>query len=198
MLNDSLKKEVGRDQLLYLIGRFLGLFPENSFEQFKSIFEDDNEIQKMLASIYNDLNKCGALCTVEGDKIKWNEKFNVEAYLESQNRHKAAKAAETQVRTKIKGVIRKFISPEQTIQSGNLKVRIKSVDLDLLEIKTIVVTATDEWEKVFKPGYIASWKYVNTFDDMHVFETISPYEAGNQSQNLLTLENGKIAFSRDS
>jgi hypothetical protein len=151
----------------------------------------------MLASIYNDLKTSGALCTVEGDKIKWNDKFNVDAYLEKQKRHQAAKAAETQVRTKVKGAVRKYIIPNQAIESSGLIVRVKSVDVDALAITTTVQKVDETWSKVFKPGFDAVWNYVNTLDTLNMFEAAAQLESGIDGQNLLVLENGKIRFDRD-
>ena len=189
MLNDTLKTtEVDRDKLLYLIGRFLGLFPENSFDQYKHVFESENDIQKMLVSIYRDLLTCGAILTVEGDKITWSPRFDIDTVLQQIERRKVSKAAEAQSRAKVKGIVRKYITPGQVITSDGLTVKVKVIDVDLLTITTIVQSVNDVWSKTYKLSTEITWTYNNINDGLVIFE--------DDSENLMYFENGMISFDK--
>jgi hypothetical protein len=197
MLNDKLKTEVSRDRLLYWIGRHLGLFPENSFDQYKYLFTTENEIHSILATIYRNLQHCGVLITTKDDKIKWNDAFAIDTYVKDLQKKKDAKTRETQVRTKVKSEMRKFVTKGETITSFGLSAEVTDINLDLFEIKTKILKVDEEWAKAFTPGVEVIWKYIRDFDDQYVFGAKAELEGGDNSQNLLCLESGKVTFDRD-
>lgn len=197
MLNDKLENAISRDKLLYWIGRYLGLFPENSFEQYKHLFLTENEIHTMLATIYKDLQHIGVLSTTKDDKISWNVKFNIDDFVANLEKRKEAQVRQTQARVRVKSTIRRTIIPGQVIKNSGLTVKVTNVNTDLLEIKTIVQETDEEWMKIFKIGYEPIWKYIKDVGNQSMFGTDSQLEAETIAQNLMCLENGEISFERD-
>jgi hypothetical protein len=195
MLNDKLETEISRDKLLYWIGRYLGLFPENSFNQYKHLFLTENVIHSMLATIYKDLQHIGILATTKDDKIIWNNKFNIDNFVASLEKRKEAQIRQTQARVKVKSAIRRSIVPGQVIKNSGLTIKITNVNTDLLEIKTIIQEVNEEWSKIFKVGFEPIWKYIKDVENQSIFGTDSQFET--IAQNLMILENGKISFERD-
>jgi hypothetical protein len=206
MLNKLLVNPTSREKTLYAIGLFLGLFPKDSFDEFKYLFDEnqENEIQKFLSSILNQLQRQGAIFSDKSDNVRWNEHFQVSTYLQSIEKKKVDKVRLSQERANAKKILRKFISSGQIIDDSGLKLQVTTIDIETLLFKTTVLKNT-KWDHVFSVGFLATWDFNSFFDgvgddDMVIFEAQPEFEESAKSaQSLLYLySNGEISIERDS
>jgi len=200
MLNKMLEKPTSRTDVLYKIGRLLGIFPENSFNNIKYIFDSENEINNVLGHIFRNMTNCGMIIAIEGDKIRWNANFKVDSYLETLEKKKEEKIKLAKIRAEVTRDIRKFVIKSQLIDSCGLVAHIEYVDIENLDIVTIIKKVDSTWSNTFKVGAKATWRYINSFGSQHIFETDNQINLnqGNSAQNLLYIDNGKISFDKDS
>jgi len=110
MLDEFLKTDNTVKVALYKIGRVLGFFSENSFKQYEYLLNDesDNDVRKLLSSILASLTHCGAIVSTDENRVKWNENFKIDSYLEMMQQKKASRARQAQDRAAIKNILRKF------------------------------------------------------------------------------------------
>lgn len=207
MLNKLLVNPTNRKKTLYAIGLFLGLFPKDSFEQFKYLFDEnqENEIEKFLSRILQNLEHFGAIMTIDENIVQWNERFQVDSYLQTQQNNKEKKVVLAQERANAKKILRKYIVPNQIISEydtscskNGLMLKVKHVDVDSLLITTNIVKNTN-WDHVFTEGYVAVWHFNGYGNNYIIFEAEAELESGQGAQSLLYLENdGHIVIERDS
>lgn len=205
MLNKLLVNPTDRKKTLYAIGLFLGLFPRDSFEQFKYLFDEnqENDIEKFLSGILQNLKHFGAMMLTDENVVQWNERFQVDSYLQMQQKKKENKAVLAQERASAKKILRKYIVPDQIIREydtscsrGGLILKVKHVDIDSLLITTNIIKNTG-WDYVFTEGYVAVWHFNGCGDNCIIFE--AELESGQGTQSLLYLGNdGNIVIERDS
>lgn len=200
MLNKMLEKPTSRTDVLYKIGRLLGIFPENSFNEMKYIFDDDseNEINDILQNVFRDMTNCGMIVADENDKLTWNSYFKVDSYFETLEKKKAEKARFIKTQAEVKRVMRKYFTQGEIIDSFGLVAQIDNVNIDHLDIVTTIKKVDSTWLNTFKVGAKATWSYVNSFGSQHVFTTESQLKSNGGAQNLLYIDNGKISFDKDS
>jgi len=204
MLNDLLKDPVDRNKALYCLGRVIGLFPKDSFEQYKYLLEPeaDNEINELLTRLLGDFEHQGMVHFVEDDKVKWNENFKVDTYLEAIKRKKEERAKQAQKKAAAKKFLRRFASVSQVLKDNapnGLVMVITDIDYDAISIITSVQDNTN-WAHAFNKGEKVIWEYNASYDDMLVLTANVPdKEAGHGAQNVMyVLDSGKIQAERDS
>ena len=198
MLDKLIKTGVKREAALYLIGRTLGIFPENSFKQYSHIFDPealDNEVSKMLSSFLTDLTRMGALYTAKEDIIKWNTDFKVDSVLESIEKKKQDRERLAQKMMKIKQQLRKLIITGKIINNcipEGLILTISTVDFNVIAISTLVTQNTN-WENVFEVGAKVLWKFNDSHDDVLVFSMKSI----SQDVFMYVSNDGKIEIEKE-
>ncbi|MDO8640464.1 MAG: hypothetical protein Q7R33_02880 [Nitrosarchaeum sp.] len=204
MLNTLLEKPMSHSQTLYCIGRSLGLFPKDSYQNFKHLFteESDNDIEKTLSSILRQLTSLGQIITVDDNKIQWNGSFHIDTHLEHQAKKKTDRANHLQAIALTKKTIRKYLMVGKDITDGgpnDLVFVIREIDFDNLLITTNIVRSNGIWTRVFAVNEKVVWHYNISLGDQIIFEASSKNKEANEEQSLLYLHtNGTIIIDRDS
>jgi len=204
MLDELLKNPINRDEALYFLGRVIGLFPTNSFEQYKYLleYEADNEVNELLTRLLSDFEHQGMVHFVEGDKVKWNDNFKVETYLESIKRKKEERSKQAQQKAAAKKFLRRFVSKGKVLKDNfpdGLVMVITDVDYETMAITTSVQDNTN-WEHAFNKGEKVVWEFNAGYDDMLVLTAdVIDKEPGHGAQNVMYVkDDGSIEAERDS